>query len=92
MRLALNPMRRDALPEAPGLISVLMRSLMASRRDFQRHMKPDDLLLVPPMPKTMGFLDWHRHSEMLEGAYRWTLEELARHEDAEQRFSMPRLP
>ena len=78
MRLAFNPLRRDALPDAPSLTTVLMRSLMASRRDFQRHMKAEDLLLVPPLPKAIGFLDWHRHLDLSRGAYRWTLEELAR--------------
>lgn len=78
LRLALNPLRREALPDAPGLITVLMRSLMASRRDFQRHLKSDDLLLVPPIPKTFGILDWHRHLDLSHGSYRWTLEELAR--------------
>jgi NTE family protein len=78
VRLALNPMKRDALPAAPGLIPVLLRSLMASRRDFQRDLASDDVLLVPPVPKNMGFLDWQRHRELCDGAYRWTLEEVAR--------------
>ncbi len=78
VRLALNPMKRDALPAAPGLIPVLLRSLMASRRDFQRDLAAEDVLLVPPVPKNMGFLDWQRHRELCEGAYRWTLEELSR--------------
>jgi len=78
VRLALNPMKREALPAAPGLIPVLLRSLMASRRDFQRDMASDDVLLVPPVPKNMGFLDWQRHRELCEGAYRWTLEEVSR--------------
>ena len=64
VRLALNPMKRDALPAAPGLIPVLLRSLMASRRDFQRDLAADDVLLVPPVPKNMGFLDWQRHREL----------------------------
>jgi NTE family protein len=78
VRLAINPLRREALPDAPGLTAVLMRSLMASRRDFKRHLTANDLLLVPPVPKAMGFLDWHRHAELFHASYRWTLEELAR--------------
>ena len=78
IRLAINPLRRQALPPAPGLITVLLRSLMANRRDFKRSMEPEDLLLVPPIPSTMGLLDWHRHGELFDLAYRWTLEELAR--------------
>jgi NTE family protein len=80
LRLMLNPRARASLPEAPGLTAVLMRSLMANRRDFQRHLEAEDVLLVPPLPKNAGILDWHRHSELVEAAYRWTLEELRRRE------------
>ena len=37
---------RHRLPEAPGLTTVLMRSLMAGRDDFNRQMKRDDVLFV----------------------------------------------
>ncbi len=77
MRLVLNPLRRDRLPEAPGLITVLMRALMANRRDFQRELEAHDLALTPPIPAGMGFLDWHRHRELFHGAYAWTHAELA---------------
>jgi len=77
MRLVLNPLRRDRLPEAPGLITVLMRALMANRRDFLRELAHDDLALQPPIPDGMGFLDWHRHRELFHMAYRWTHQELA---------------
>jgi NTE family protein len=56
-----------------------MRSLMANRHDFQRHLTPDDTLLVPPIPPDMGFLDWHRHKELFESAYVWARVELDRH-------------
>jgi NTE family protein len=81
MRLVLNPLRRDRLPEAPGLITVLMRALMANRRDFLRELAPDDLSLTPPIPPGMGFLDWHRHRELFHGAYGWTRAELAARTD-----------
>ncbi len=74
----LNPLARKTLPQAPGLTTVLMRSLMANRQDFSRHMEADDLLLVPPIPAGMGILDWHRHTEVFADAYRWGLEEVAR--------------
>ena len=79
MRRAINPIGRHDLPEAPGPAAVLMRSLMANRQDFQRHMRPDDLLLVPPLPQDAGFLDWHRHDELMETAYCWATAEIARH-------------
>jgi NTE family protein len=77
MRLVLNPLRRTSLPEAPGLVTVLMRALMANRRDFLRELHQDDISLVPPIAAGIGFLDWHRHGELFGSAYRWTRDELA---------------
>jgi NTE family protein len=77
LRLVLNPMRRDPLPAAPGLITVLMRAMMANRRDFLRELAAEDVSLVPPLPAGVGFLDWHRHGELFRDAYRWTGERLA---------------
>ena len=42
-----------------------MRAMMANRQDFDRHLRPEDLLLVPPFPPGMGILDWHRHTELM---------------------------
>ncbi|MGE0023173.1 MAG: patatin-like phospholipase family protein, partial [Hyphomicrobium sp.] len=83
LRLVLNPLRRDRLPEAPGLVTVLMRALMANRRDYLRDLSGDDLALVPPIPEGTGFLDWHRHRALFDAAYAWTRRELAerRHAD-----------
>ena len=71
IQLALNPFARHRLPEAPGLTTVLMRSLMANRHDFNRQLKSGDLLLVPPIPDDMGILDWRRHTELMDMAHRW---------------------
>lgn len=76
--MSLNPLARGRLPEAPGLTTVLMRSLMANRDDFNRQLGPEDVLLVPPIPANMGILDWHRHTELFERAYQWGIEEIAR--------------
>jgi NTE family protein len=78
IRMTLNPMARGKLPDAPGLTTVLMRSLMANRHDFKRQLKADDLLLVPPIPEDMGILEWQRHTELVEQTYRWGLDEMAR--------------
>ena len=40
VRMSLTPMGRKKLPPAPSLTTVLMRSLMANRHDFNRQMKP----------------------------------------------------
>lgn len=75
---AMNPFRRNALPAAPGLMTVLMRSLMANRQDFTRSMGDEDVLVIPPVPEDMGFLDWQRHGELVELSYRWAQAELCR--------------
>lgn len=77
MRLVLNPLRRDRLPDAPGLVTVLMRALMANRRDFLRELHQDDISLVPPIAAGVSFLDWHRHGELFQSAYLWTRDEVA---------------
>jgi NTE family protein len=71
LRLALNPWARHDLPQAPGPASVLMRSMMANRHAFHDHLRTGDLLLMPPVPSGISFLDWHRHGELLDAGYRW---------------------
>jgi NTE family protein len=71
LKRKLMPFYGPSLPAAPHIGTVLLRSLMANRQDFERYMRPDDLLLVPPLPPDMGVLDWHRHSELMQDAYAW---------------------
>jgi NTE family protein len=78
LKAMLNPYLRRALPKAPGVGTVLLRSLMANRQDFERRLRPEDLLLVPPFPADMGILDWHRHTELMTATYHWAMVELAR--------------
>ncbi len=77
-RRLLTPFGRAPLPNAPSLGSVLLRSLMANRQDFERHLKADDLLLVPPLPSDMSILDWGRHRSLMDASYAWCTAELAR--------------
>lgn len=72
------PWRRASRPAAPGLGHVLLRSLMVNRQEFLRHLQPDDVVLMPPLPRGLGFLDWHRHTETMEAARDWGAEEVAR--------------
>ena len=78
LKAVINPFMRHTLPPAPGVGTVLMRSMMANRQDFERRLRPDDLLLVPPFPQDMGILDWHRHTELMDRTYRWGMREIAR--------------
>jgi NTE family protein len=78
LKCMVNPFLRRALPAAPGVGTVLLRSMMANRQDFERHLRPEDLLLVPPIPPDMGVLDWHRHGELMDRTYHWAMRELTR--------------
>jgi len=78
LKAILNPFLRHTLPQAPGVGSVLMRSMMANRQDFERRLRPEDLLMVPSFPPDMGILDWHRHTELMDRTYRWAMREIAR--------------
>jgi len=78
LKAMVNPFLRRAFPRAPGPGTVLMRSMMANRQGFERQLRPEDLLLVPPFPQDMAILDWHRHSELMDRTYRWGMHELAR--------------
>jgi hypothetical protein len=73
-----NPFLRKTLPRAPGVGSVLMRAMMANRQNFERSLREDDLVLVPPCPPDMGILDWHRHTELADLTYRWGMREIQR--------------
>jgi len=78
LKAMINPFLRRTLPVAPGIGTVLLRSLMANRQDFERRLRPEDLLLVPSFPPDMGILDWHRHTELVDTTYRWAVSEVAR--------------
>ena len=74
----MNPFARGSLPKAPSAATVLVRSLMANHSHFERRLESDDWLLVPPTDANMGALDWRRHSELVETAYRYALAEIAK--------------
>lgn len=74
----MNPWKRGTLPNAPSASTVLVRSLMANRDHFERYLEAEDWLLMPPTPQDMGALDWRRHSELVEAAYRYAIEEIGK--------------
>lgn len=82
VRRLLIPFGAPPLPVAPSLGSVLLRSLMANRQEFERYLKPDDMLLVPPLPEDMSILDWDRHSELTHITHLWAGTELVRRREA----------
>jgi NTE family protein len=78
LKRMVTPWLRRTLPAAPGVGTVLMRAMMANQQEFDRHLRPEDLLLVPPVPPDMGILDWQRHTELMDRTYRWAMHEIAR--------------
>jgi NTE family protein len=68
----LNPFRRRHLPRAPGVATVLLRSLMVRRERLTDALMPEDLLIAPPLPDDVGVMDWHRHDELTSRAYEHT--------------------
>lgn len=78
LRAMLNPWGKTALPALPSAGSILVRSLMANRNHFERHLQPEDWLLMPPVPAGLGPLDWRRHREVAAMAYTYAKAEMAR--------------
>jgi NTE family protein len=75
---ALDPVARKRLPRAPGPLSVLLRGLTVSRRDFALAMEEGDLLLSPPLAAEMGFMNWRNHSLLRRQGYAYGVAEIAR--------------
>jgi NTE family protein len=66
----LNPFgRSNRLPRAPSIATVLLRSLMVRRERLADALKPEDLLIAPPLPEDVGVMDWHRHAELTARAH-----------------------
>ncbi|MGZ8401208.1 MAG: patatin-like phospholipase family protein [Methyloceanibacter sp.] len=65
----LNPFRWGRLPQAPGVATVLLRSLMVHRERLSDTLTSEDLLIAPPLPEDIGVMDWHRHEELSASAY-----------------------
>jgi hypothetical protein len=73
----LNPFARRQLPSAPGVATVLLRSLMVHRERLSDSLERDDLLITPPLPDDASVMDWHRHAELAERAYEYTVKVIA---------------
>jgi NTE family protein len=88
----INPLARKGLPQAPSAATVLVRSLMANRGNFERSLEVDDWLLVPPTPAGMGALDWRRHTELMEAAYVYTRAEIEARDTQKTAAMTPKEP
>ena len=77
LRQLLNPFARRQLPRAPGVATLLLRSLMVRRERLSDSLERDDLLINPPLPDDASVMDWHRHAELAELAYDHTTKVIA---------------
>ncbi|MEQ9661481.1 MAG: cyclic nucleotide-binding and patatin-like phospholipase domain-containing protein [Parasphingopyxis sp.] len=64
--------RRKPQQEFPSLVDIMSRSMVVTSASTVRQSLDDaDVLLVPPIPKTMKILDWHLGTEVSEDARRY---------------------
>jgi NTE family protein len=68
----LNPFKRRSLPRAPGVASVLMRSMMAHQH-YKLSTGPEDLILQPPPFPGASFMSFDQHSKVFHASYEWAM-------------------
>ncbi|OCP01930.1 MULTISPECIES: patatin-like phospholipase family protein [unclassified Ensifer] len=66
----LNPFGRVGLPKVPNMIQVITASMLA-HRPHEVALGEGDILISPPVPPAISFMDWSRHSELFAEAYLW---------------------
>jgi NTE family protein len=67
----LNPFAREKLPDVPGSVSILRRCFGIHQNPDLLPIEPLDLVLAPPPFPGSSFIDFDRHTEVYEAAYRW---------------------
>jgi len=76
LRTLLNPLALKTLPNVPGPISIVRRCLCIHQNPDLLPIEPLDLILAPPPFSGSSFLDFDRHSEVLEAGYEWCMAQL----------------
>jgi NTE family protein len=74
----LNPFARQKLPDIPGPVAVLRRCFGVHQNPNLLPVEPLDLVLAPPAFPGSSFIDFDRHTEVFEAAYRWCNSEIDR--------------
>ncbi len=74
----LNPFARKKLPNVPGPADMLRRCFNVRQGPALLPTGPHDLLLAPPPFPGSSFIDFDRHSDVLEAAYQWCTIQLDR--------------
>jgi NTE family protein len=65
----LNPFSRQRLPQAPGILHVIILGMLANQgSDLQ--LGDSDILVRPELPDDFRFTSWERHNEIFLHAYR----------------------
>jgi len=72
----LNPFMRRRLPPAPGILQVIMLSMMANRPS-DLELGDSDILVRPTLPDDLRFAHWERHTEIFWQTYRETADWIA---------------
>jgi NTE family protein len=67
----LNPFSRKRLPQVPGILQVIILSMLANRSpDLQ--LSETDILVRPELPENLRYTNWERHNQTFQHAYRGT--------------------
>jgi NTE family protein len=78
LRRMLTPGGRRKLPAIPGPIGVLQRCLVLNENIAQLSVDATDLVLQVPAFAGTNFMDFERHSAVVEAAYHWCRAQLDR--------------
>jgi len=72
----LNPFSWRTLPRCPTPAGIIQRSIFTNIRKEPRLAGPHDLFLHPPPFPGSSYMNWDRHADVFDAAYRWGLEVL----------------
>jgi NTE family protein len=67
---------RRPLPPCPGPASVILRSIFGRTRYRPDSKSPLELVLRPPNLQGLHLMNWDRHAEVFDTAYKWALQEI----------------
>ena len=73
-----QPVFAAGIAPLPSPANVIQRSIFADIRRDRQPSGPHDLLLHPPPFPGLSFMNWDRHHDVFNAAYRWGLEALDR--------------
>jgi NTE family protein len=64
----LNPFSRRRLPQVPGILQVIILSMLANRR-ADLPLSDTDILIRPELPVDLRYTNWERHNQTFLHAY-----------------------